>query len=154
MATQEQQMQHLLRTSSITLALLSGVGLAAAQQTGGGNTPSMDSPQTSNSSQQILTLSPAQRKEIAQALRGEQTQSSAQGEQAQIGSEPPPSVSQRALPNQVTSDMPQTKRLLFVKLPDRILLIDPNEQMVAEIIPIGDTSGQDSSDTSPSSGNQ
>jgi hypothetical protein len=147
-------MQHLLRTSSITLALLSGIGLAAAQQTGGGNTPSMDSPHTSNSSRQTLTLSPAQREEIAQALHGAQTQSSAQGEQAQIGSEPPPSVSQRALPNQVTSDMPQTKKLLFVKLPDRILLIDPDEQTVAEIIPIGDTSGQGSSNTSPGSGNQ
>jgi hypothetical protein len=148
-------MQHLLHTSAITLALLSGVGFADAQQTqSDGNTPSMDSSQSSNSSQQILALSPAQRQAIVQALRGEQAQSSAQGQQARVGSKPPGAVSQRALPDQVTSDVPLTKKLLFVKLPDRILLIDPDEQTVAEIIPTGDASGQGSSSTSPSSGNQ
>jgi hypothetical protein len=148
-------MQHLLRTSAITLALFSGIGFAAAQQTqSGGNAPSMDSPQPSNQSQQTPTLSPAQKQSIVQALRGEQTQSSAQGQQAQVGSKSPGTVSQRALPDQVTSDMPQTKKLLFVKLPDRILLIDPDEQTVAEIIPTGDMSGQGSGGTSPSPGNQ
>ena len=33
--------------------------------------------------------------------------------------------------------MPQTMNMLFVKLPDRILLIDPDQKMVAEIIPTG-----------------
>jgi hypothetical protein len=147
-------MQHLIRTSAITIALLSGVGFAAAQQTQGGNTQSKDSAQSSDSSQQILDLTPAQRHAIVQALRGEQAQSSAQGQRAQVGSKPPGTVSQQALPDQVTSDVPQTKKLLFVKLPDRILLIDPDEQTVAEIIPTGDTNGRDSSRTGPGSGNQ
>lgn len=147
-------MQHLLRTYAITLALLSGVGFAAAQQTqDGGNPPSMDSPPSSNSSQQIHPLTPAQRQAIVQALRGEQAQTSAQAQQAQIGSKPPNTVSQQALPDQATSDVPQTKRLLFVKLPDRILLIDPDEQAVAEIIPTDDTSSH-SSGSSGRSGNQ
>jgi hypothetical protein len=88
-----------------------------------------------------------------QALRGEQAQTSAQAQQAQIGSKPPSTVSQQALPDQATSDVPQTKRLLFVKLPDRILLIDPDEQAVAEIIPTDDTSSH-SSGSSGRSGNQ
>jgi hypothetical protein len=69
-------------------------------------------------------------------------------------------VSQQPLPNQMTSDMPQTKKLLFVKLPDRILLIDPDQQIVAEIIPTdenggqGDTSSQGSNKSRSSLGNQ
>src|SRR6202007_1194292 len=124
-------MQRLFPTSLITVALLGGIGFAAAQQMqGGGNAPSMNSPQSQNSpqssnpSQTILMLSPAERQKIVQGLRDEQMQSLAQDEQAQVGSKPPESVSKQMLPNDVTSDVPQTKKLLFVKLPDRILLID------------------------------
>jgi hypothetical protein len=154
-------MQRLLLTSSITVMLLSGVGFAAAQQTqGGGNAPSMNSPQSpsssqsSNPTQKILMLSPAERQKIVQGLRDEQMQSLAQDEQAQVGSKPPESVSKQTLPTNVTSDVPQTKKLLFVKLPDRILLIDPDQQMVAEIIPVGDVNGQDSNGAGPNSDDQ
>lgn len=137
-------MQHILRSSAITLALLSSVGFAVAQQSpGSGATPSTNappstaSPPSAGSPQQILVLSPAQRRAIVQALRTEQTQSLAGGEQAQIGAKAPGSVSQHPLPSRVTYDMPQTMNMLFVKLPDRILLIDPDQKMVAEIIPTG-----------------
>jgi hypothetical protein len=54
----------------------------------------------------------------------------------------------RQLPNQVTTQVPQTKSYLFVKLPDRILLIDPDTKLVAEIVaaPPG-TTGSGSSDS-------
>ena len=146
---------HLLRTGSIILALMSGVSFAAAQQTQGGM-PSSNSPQSSDSSQQTLALSPAQKQAIVQGLQGEQTQSSPEGERSQIGSKPPGAVSQQPLPNQVTSGVLQTKKLLFVKLPDRILLIDPDQQIVAEIIPIDDNGGQGegSNKSNSNSGNQ
>jgi hypothetical protein len=61
-------MQHLFRTSM--LALLSGVGFAAAQQTqDGSNGPSTSPPPSSNSSQQIHPLTPTQRQAIVQGLR-------------------------------------------------------------------------------------
>jgi hypothetical protein len=47
----------------------------------------------------------------------------------------------------VTAQVPTAKNLLFVKLPDRILLIDPDEHQVAEII-------MNDSDTSPGAGAQ
>jgi hypothetical protein len=118
----------------------------------------MNAPPASDSSQQARALNPAQRLAIVQDLRGEETQASPQGERAQVGSKAPDTASQRPLPDQATSDVPQTKNLLFVKLPDRILLIDPDQQMVAEIIPTdnaggqGNTSTPDSNTISPASG--
>jgi hypothetical protein len=43
-------------------------------------------------------------------------------------------VTPHSLPGNLTAQVPAAKNLLFVKLPDRILLIDPDEQQVAEII--------------------
>ena len=51
-----------------------------------------------------------------------------------------------ALLGNVTAQVPAAKNLLFVKLPDRILLIDPDEQQVAEII-------LNDGDTKPGAGN-
>jgi hypothetical protein len=44
----------------------------------------------------------------------------------------------------VTAQVPETKTFLFVKLPDRILLIDPDSKAVAEIVggPASTGSGQ------------
>jgi hypothetical protein len=72
---------------------------------------------------------------LCRAYRASKRNPQPEGERSQIGAKPPGVVSQQPLPNQMTSDMPQMKKLLFVKLPDRILLIDPDQQIVAEIIP-------------------
>ncbi len=40
----------------------------------------------------------------------------------------------QALPNNVTDQVPQVKNLLFVKLPDRIMLIDPDTKQVTQIV--------------------
>jgi hypothetical protein len=48
------------------------------------------------------------------------------------------------MPNNVASDVPATKNLLFVKLPDRVLLIDPDSKAIAEILLAGDTTGSTS----------
>ena len=45
------------------------------------------------------------------------------------------------MPNNVASDVPATRNLLFVKLPDRVLLIDPDSKAIAEILLAGDTTG-------------
>jgi hypothetical protein len=45
------------------------------------------------------------------------------------------------MPENVATDVRQTKNLLFVKLPDRILLIDPDNKQVTEIIPVTETTG-------------
>jgi hypothetical protein len=120
--TQEKIMQTLLRAGAFALALLGSAGLAAAQGTpGSGNAPDQ------------LQLSPSQKQSIRQGLMSEQTQTTA-GSQGQVGSKTPASVTPHALPSDVTAQVPATKKFLFVKLPDRILLIDPDQQQVAEII--------------------
>ena len=115
-------MQTLLRAGAFVLALFGSAGLAAAQGTpGSGNAPDQ------------LQLSPSQKQSIRQGLMSEQTQTTA-GSQGQVGSKTPASVTPHALPSDVTTQVPATKKFLFVKLPDRILLIDPDQQQVAEII--------------------
>jgi hypothetical protein len=42
----------------------------------------------------------------------------------------------------VTDQVPETKSYLFIKLPDRILLIDPDSKAVAEIVGAPGTTGE------------
>jgi hypothetical protein len=55
----------------------------------------------------------------------------------------------QALPSDVTDQVPEAKQLLFVKLPDRIILIDPDTKLVHEIVLDSDstTTGSSSSST-------
>jgi hypothetical protein len=55
------------------------------------------------------------------------------------------------MPDDVTAQVPETKTYLFVKLPDRILLIDPDTKVVAEIVGAPATTGTSpmSSDSPP-----
>ena len=125
-------MQTLLRAGAIALALFGSAGLAVAQGTpGGGSAPDQ------------LQLTPSQKQSIRQGLMSEQTQTTP-GSQGQVGSKTP--VTPHSLPGNVTAQVPAAKNLLFVKPPDRILLIDPDEQQVAEII-------LNDGDTKPGAGN-
>jgi hypothetical protein len=72
------------------------------------------------------------------------------GAQPQVGSKVPDFMSAQALPSNVTDQVPETKRLLFIKLPDRILLIDPDSKLVAEMIMDDTTTGSNAS--GPSAG--
>jgi hypothetical protein len=120
-------MRTQLSISTMALALLASVGIAAAQNPPAGG-------------QEQLNLSATQERAVSQGLSHEPSQS-AQGYQGQVGSKPPESLKQQPLPNNVTAEIPQTKRMLFIKLPDRILLIDPDRQAVAEIVAVPATTG-------------
>jgi hypothetical protein len=54
--------------------------------------------------------------------------------QPQVGSMLPDSLATQALPSDVSDRVPEVKQLLFVKLPDRIVLIDPETKLVTEIV--------------------
>jgi|SRR5712671_7359124 hypothetical protein len=118
--TEENNMHNQLRAGAIALALLGSIGLAAAQNPPG-------------SQQEKLNLSPSQGQTVSEGLSREPTQS-AQEYQGQVGSKPPESLKQQNLPNDVTAQVPATRNMLFIKLPDRILLIDPDNKMVTEIV--------------------
>jgi hypothetical protein len=163
------------RTCVLALALFATAGIAAAQQQPGQmQQPGQQPGQMQQPGQQMgqqqgqqgkLNLSAAKGNSITQAL-SEVTPQQVPGFQGQMGSRAPDAANPRPLPSQAASQVPEAKDLLFVKLPDRIVLIDPDTKMVAEIImdtggatttgsgsPSGmSPSGQSPSGTSPSPG--
>jgi hypothetical protein len=94
-AHQEIVMSHLIRTSAITLAILSSVGFAAAQRT-----PSSDHPD----------LTPTQQRTVSQGLANSPSQS-APAAQPQVGDKMPDSMTAQSLPSNVTDQVPEAKNL-------------------------------------------
>ena len=128
-------MRMQLRAGTLVLALLGGIGLAAGQGMPGGA-----------GAQEKFNLSKSKEDTISQGLKNEPAQPSP-GYRGDVGSTPPDSLAQKQLPNDVTAEVPETKTYLFIKLPDRILLIDPDSKAVAEIVGGPATTGSDQPDT-------
>jgi hypothetical protein len=139
-STQEITMRMQFRAIAIAIVFLGSVGIAAAQNPPGGQ-------------QEKLDLSQSQGRMVSQGLSRDPTQP-AQGYQGGVGSTPPSSLSQRALPDEVTTQVPETRNMLFIKLPDRILLIDPDSKTVAEIIAGPATTGSDANPANSGSENK
>ena len=126
-------MRQQLRAGTLVLALFGSGGFAIAQTAPG-----------STGAQEKFNLSQPHEQMITQGLRSEPSQS-APGYQGDVGSKLPDSMTSKALPDDVTAQVPATKTYLFVKLPDRILLIDPDTKLVAEIVGGPATTGTPSS---------
>jgi hypothetical protein len=115
---QETIMNQFIRAGAITVAILSSVSFAAAQRTA-----SFDHPD----------LTPTQQRTVSQGLASSPSQS-APAAQPQVGDKMPDSMTAQSLPSNVTDQVPEAKNLLFVKLPDRVLLIDPDNKVVTELV--------------------
>jgi hypothetical protein len=111
-------MNQFIRAGAITVAILSSVSFAAAQRTA-----SFDHPD----------LTPTQQRTVSQGLASSPSQS-APAAQPQVGDKMPDSMTAQSLPSNVTDQVPEAKNLLFVKLPDRVLLIDPDNKVVTELV--------------------
>lgn len=112
-------MDQLIRGGAIAVAILGTVSIAAAQQAPGNAHPQL----TSN-----------QQHAVNDGLASSPSQSAPTGAQPQVGDKVPDSMSAQQLPSNVSDQVPEVKRLLFVKLPDRIVLIDPDTKLVSEIV--------------------
>ena len=112
-------MHQLIRGGAIAVALLGSVSFAAAQRAPGDLHPDL----TAN-----------QQQAISQGLASSPSQPAPSGEQPQVGKKLPDSMSAQSMPGNVTDQVPETKNLVFVKLPDRILLIDPDNKLVTQIV--------------------
>jgi hypothetical protein len=88
---------------------------------------------------------------VSQGLANSPSQSMPSGAQPQVGSKVPDSMSAQALPGNVTDEVPEAKNLLFVKLPDRVLLIDPDSKLVTEIVMDDTTTGSNTTGSNPNS---
>src|SRR3979411_1235398 len=131
-------MRQQLRAGTLVLALFGSAGFATAQNAPG-----------STGAQEKFNLSQPHEQIITQGLRNQPSQS-APGYQGDVGSKLPDSMTSKALPDDVTAQVPATKTYLFVKLPDRILLINPDTKLGAERVGGPATTGRPS-DVSPTS---
>jgi hypothetical protein len=140
--SKEKIMNQLIRAGAFTVAIFSAAGLAAAQNPSSG---------TSGSARPDLTSS--QERMVSQGLANSPSQPAPSGAQPQVGSKVPDSITAQALPNNVTDQVPEAKNLLFVKLPDRVLLIDPATKLVTEIVMDETATGSSTTGSNPSGPN-
>jgi hypothetical protein len=118
-------MRQQLCAGAVALALIAGIGTATAQRAPG-------TPQ--------LNLSQQQEQTISNGLAGQQSQAAQPGV-GDVGSRLPSSVQHQPMPSNVGAQVPEAQKYHFAKLPDRILLVDPENQMIVEIIPVTTTTG-------------
>lgn len=137
-------MRQQLRQCLMTFAILGATTVVAAAQaptqrppTPGAQTPSTSAP----SAEHKLNLTQQQKQEIMQGLTSEKAESSAGGPEVRVGAKLPNTMLPHQMPSNVTAQVPDTKNFEFVKLSDKILLVDPANKMIAEIVPLSSTTG-------------
>jgi hypothetical protein len=120
---QEIIMHQFIREGAIAVAILGSVSFAVAQRAPGDQ------------------LTANQQQTVSQGLASSPSQPAPSGEQPRVGNKLPDSMSAQSMPSNVTNQVPETKNLLFVKLPDRIVLIDPDNELVTQIVMDSPTTG-------------
>jgi hypothetical protein len=124
-----------LRASAIALALLAGIGCAAAQTHQSTNQGAPNASPAQGPTQGGVSLNPMHGKKITQGLSLEHVQSAPSDFDGRVGTKVPDSMTPKVLPGDVTAQVPEAQGYLFVKMPDRVLLIDPDSKTVVEIVP-------------------
>ena len=122
----------------ITIAAVLSTGIALAQ-TPNGQPPSAGPRSGAESIQPRLNLTQQQKQAVNRGLSGEPSQNAAADLQMRVGEPLPSSITPHVMPKSVTEPVPETKWYEFVKLPDRVLMVDPKDRSIAEIIPIPTT---------------
>jgi hypothetical protein len=89
-----------------------------------------------------LNLTAQQKQTIAQSVQTEMGQPAPAGFMPRVGASVPQSLAMRQLPSTVAAQVPAAKELQFAKLDsNQVLLIDPKDRRVAEIITPSGTTG-------------
>ena len=115
-------MSKLIYTGAIVLAIFSSIGFAAAQRGPGADHPN---------------LTPTQERTVSQRLAASPSQAAPVGGHPHIGNMLPDLLAAQALRSD--DRVPETKPLLFVKEPYRIVLIEQETKLVTEIVRDGVT---------------
>ena len=110
-------MSRLIRAGTIAAVIIGGVGFAAAQRAPG-------KPE----------LTATQQRTVSQRLANSPAQPAPEGPQPEVGDKVPDSMTAQSLPDNVIDQVPEVKELMLVKLPDRVILIDPDSKLVSEIV--------------------
>ena len=125
-------MRHLV-TIAIVAMLSTGIALA---QTPNGQAPGAGPSSGAENIQPRLNLTQQQKQAVNRGLSGEPAQNAAADLQTRVGEPLPSSITPHVMPKSVTEPVPETKWYEFAKLPDRVLMVDPKDRSIAEIIPI------------------
>jgi hypothetical protein len=97
-----------------------------------------------------LSLTAQQKQMIAQGVQTEKGQPAPAGFLPRVGAAVPQALTMRQLPAAVTSQIPAAREMQFAKLDsNEVLLIDPKDRRVADIITSSGTTG--AAPASPSS---
>ena len=122
----------------ITIAAVLSTGIALAQ-TPNGQPPGAGARSGAESIQPRLNLTQQQKQAVNRGLSGEPSQNAAADLRVRVGEPLPNSITPHVMPKSVTEPVPETKWYEFAKLPDRVLMVDPKDRSIAEIIPIPTT---------------
>ena len=122
----------------ITIAAVLSTGIALAQ-TPNGQPPGAGPRGGAESIQPRLNLTQQQKQAVNRGLSGEPSQNAAADLQLRVGEPLPSSITPHVMPKSVTEPVPETKWYEFAKLPDRVLMVDPKDRSIAEIILIPTT---------------
>jgi hypothetical protein len=128
-------MRHFVTIATVAM-LSTGIALA---QTPNGRAPSVGSRSGAESIQPRLNLTQQQKQAVNRGLSGEPSQNAAADLQMRVGEPLPSSITPHVMPKSVTEPVPETKWYEFAKLPDRVLMVDPKDRSIAEIISIPTT---------------
>jgi hypothetical protein len=115
-------MRQYFRPFAFALAFLGGLGFAVAQ----------NAPSQASSAASILTED--QKHTVAEALKDKEPQTLPPGTQAEVGKKLPDVIKLRLMPPEVYAIVPEAQDVLYVRLPDRVVLLDPVTQISADII--------------------
>jgi hypothetical protein len=97
-----------------------------------------------------LNLTTQQKQTIMQSVQTERGQPAPAGFQPRVGASVPQSMSMHQLPSNVTTQVPIAKDLEYAKLDNNeVLLIDPKDRRVADIITPSGTTGAAPAPISP-----
>jgi Protein of unknown function (DUF1236) len=130
-------MRHFVLIATVAM-LSTGIALA---QTPNGQAPGAGPRSGAESIQPPLNLTQQQKQAVSRGLSGEPSQNAVADLQMRVGERLPSSITTHVMPKSVTEPVPETKWYEFAKLPDRVLMVDPRDRSIAEIIPIPATTG-------------
>ena len=89
-----------------------------------------------------VNLTPQQKQMIMQSIQSEKGQPAPAGFQPTVGASVPQSMQMHQLPSNLTTEVPAAKGLEYAKLDNnQILLIDPKDRRVADVIMPSGTTG-------------
>jgi hypothetical protein len=135
----------MLRCVTLALAVVTGVGIAAAQTppvtvgqcedaishppAGGPTSPPLGAPTSQ------LQLTPAQKTAILNAVRRDNGKATSPVRfVAAVGAPVPPSIELYILPDPALADVPEAKMVKYTRVQNQVVLVDPTTMRVVDVI--------------------